>query len=160
MKLKTALFIGRFQPLHKGHLHALKQLFKKYPKVVIAIGSVNKKNAENPFTFQERKAMLNASLRKYKNLCGIIAVPDVSSDEEWKEKLIRKSKIGKSDVVVTGNAWTKRCFNDFQVIKPVILNPKKYNATRIRKLIREDKNWKPCVPSQIVPIIKKHFSRQ
>ena len=154
MKKLTALFIGRFQPLHKGHVNAIRELFKKYDKIVIAIGSTNKQDSKNPFSFQERKSMLNSVLRKYKRPYRIIGVPDVKSDEEWKEELIRNSK--KSDVVVTGNPWTERCFNDFRVIKPSMLNPKKYNATRIRKSIEENGNWQSLVPKEIVRIIKKH----
>lgn len=160
MKMPTVLFVGRLQPLHKGHVHAIKNLFKKYDKIVIAVGSINKKNAENPFTFQERKAMLNASLKKYKNRYRIIGIADRRSDVKWKTELIRRGKIEESDIVVTANPWTARCFSDYNAIKPKLFNPKKYNATRIRKLINENKEWKGLVPKQIVQIIKKHFSRQ
>ena len=35
----TALFIGRFQPFHKGHLAAIKWILKKEGKIFIVIGS-------------------------------------------------------------------------------------------------------------------------
>ena len=156
MKKLTCLFIGRFQPLHKGHVNAIRELFKKYDKIVIAIGSTNKKNAENPFSFQERKSMLNASLRKYKRPYRIIGVSDVKSDVKWKGHLIKKGNISKSAAIVTCNTWTAKCFSGYKIIKPKILNAKKYNGTRIRKMIKENKSWKSLVPKQIVPIIKKH----
>ena len=36
---KIALFIGRFQPLHHGHLYVLRTILKSYNKVKIGIGS-------------------------------------------------------------------------------------------------------------------------
>ncbi|MBI2076081.1 MAG: adenylyltransferase/cytidyltransferase family protein [Candidatus Aenigmarchaeota archaeon] len=153
MKLKTALFAGRFQPLHKGHVNAIKNLFGKYQKVVIVIGSVNKKGTENPFTFQERKTMIDASFKKYKNRYKIIGVPDVESDRKWKNEITGKVKF---DVIVTGNRWTAKCFSGYRIIKPKMLNPAKYNATRIRELIKTGRGWQNLVPKEIVPIINKH----
>lgn len=155
MKRLTALFVARLQPLHKGHVYALKHLFKRYPKVVIAVGSINKKNSENPFSFQERREMLDAVLGGYKRRYNIIGIKDYKSDKKWLEEISRKARF---DIVVTGNAWTKRCFIRHKIIKPGMLKPSIYNATRIRKLIRG--NWQGYVPKQIIPIIKKHFSKQ
>ncbi|MEK6857287.1 MAG: adenylyltransferase/cytidyltransferase family protein, partial [Nanoarchaeota archaeon] len=42
--MKTGLFIGRFQPLHKGHVEVMKTLAETLDKLVIAIGSSNKSN--------------------------------------------------------------------------------------------------------------------
>ncbi len=151
--MRTALFIGRFQPLHKGHEYAIKGLFREYRKVVIVIGSIKKKNTENPFSFQERKAMMDAVLRKYKNHYKIIGVSDFKSDAKWKNEIVKKARF---DVVVTGNKWTKRCFQGYKIVNLKMLSPKTYNATRIRRLITQDKDWMPYVPVQIVPIIKKY----
>ena len=50
-----ALYIGRFQPFHKGHLKILQKLAKKYDEIIIGIGSSQYSNTlENPFTSEER----------------------------------------------------------------------------------------------------------
>lgn len=50
MKAKTALFVGRFQPFHLGHLKVIKDILKKNDFIVIAIGSSDEKNTDkNPF---------------------------------------------------------------------------------------------------------------
>ena len=136
--MTTALFVGRFQPFHKGHEHALRLLFKRFDKVVIAIGSVNRIDRNNPFSFEQRKKMVNAVLKKYRKRYRIIEVPDFPSDKKWAAYISRKTRF---DVVVTRNAWTKRCFRGFKIIEQRPFRPDAYSATRIRRLIKDNKNW-------------------
>ena len=37
--MKTALFIGRFAPSHKGHIEAIMKMLDSYDKVIIGLGS-------------------------------------------------------------------------------------------------------------------------
>ena len=54
-KKPAALFIGRFQPFHKGHLSAVKWIAARSSKVIIAIGSAEKENEpKNTFSEKER----------------------------------------------------------------------------------------------------------
>lgn len=152
MKPDTALFVGRFQPLHKGHVYALKHLLKRN-RLIIVVGSTDKKDAVNPFSFQERKAMLDAVLRKYKNRYKIVGIADAKSDRKWSSAIERKVKF---DFIVTANPWVKRCFRSYKGAKPQLLKPNVYNASRIRTLIRKNKNWQAYVPKEIIPIIRKH----
>jgi nicotinamide-nucleotide adenylyltransferase len=62
---ETSLFIGRFQPFHKGHLDAVNQIFeqKKTKFLFIGIGSAeNNFVPDNPFTAGERFEMILESL--------------------------------------------------------------------------------------------------
>jgi len=155
--MKTAIFVGRFQPFHKGHEFTIKPLFKKFDKIIIVIGSTNKKNKENPFSFNERRRMINKVFSNYRNRYKIIGMPDIGIDKKWAKSIMKKARF---DAVVTGNSWTKRCFKKFgiEVIKPRFIKPKTYNASRIRKLIRKNKNWEKLVPKGVVKIIKKSLS--
>jgi bifunctional NMN adenylyltransferase/nudix hydrolase len=59
----AAVFIGRFQPLHNEHLHVLREGLKIADKVVILVGSyLTAPSIKNPFTFEQRRAMIEASL--------------------------------------------------------------------------------------------------
>lgn len=65
MDYKVAVFIGRFQPFHKGHLEIIKYGLTIADKVIVLVGSANSApNIKNPFTYTEREAMINGSLPK------------------------------------------------------------------------------------------------
>ena len=58
-----ALFIGRFQPFHLGHLLLLQRLSKQYDEFIIGIGSSQYQNTyDNPFSEEERRQMIIQSL--------------------------------------------------------------------------------------------------
>ena len=145
--MKKALFIGRFQPFHKGHLNAIKIAEKNF-KVIIGIGSSEEKNTiKNPFSFEERKEMISKILSN-----EIIRIPDMESNKEWTEHIIKTIDF---DVVITGDNLTNKCFfNKKKIIKPDFLDIKKYNGTNIRKLISHENEWETFVPEQVVDTIK------
>ena len=64
---KRALFIGRFQPFHKGHLEAVKMILKENDEIIIAVGSAQYSHKlENPFTAGERITMIRKALEEEK----------------------------------------------------------------------------------------------
>jgi bifunctional NMN adenylyltransferase/nudix hydrolase len=61
--VKTGIFIGRFQPVHQGHIHALGMAASQVQKLYILVGSANQcRSIKNPWTFDERKQMLHLKL--------------------------------------------------------------------------------------------------
>lgn len=55
----VGVFIGRFQPVHAGHVSALAQAASRCTALIILVGSANScRSIKNPWTFQERKTML------------------------------------------------------------------------------------------------------
>lgn len=62
---KAAVFIGRFQPFHKGHLQVLKHGLKIADTVVILVGSYHAaRDIRNPWTYNERADMIASCLSK------------------------------------------------------------------------------------------------
>ncbi|RMF91195.1 MAG: nicotinamide-nucleotide adenylyltransferase, partial [Methanobacteriota archaeon] len=58
-----ALFIGRFQPLHKGHMMIIKRILEETDALSIVIGSSQHAGTpENPFSADEREEMLRRAL--------------------------------------------------------------------------------------------------
>lgn len=54
-----AVFIGRFQPFHQGHLSVVLSAFEKARHLVILVGSARSPRCHrNPFTFDERLQMI------------------------------------------------------------------------------------------------------
>jgi len=144
-----AIFIGRFQPIHLGHLHAIKKALEKFDELVIVIGSSNKENTyENPFSFEERKKMIESCLPNIK----IIGMEDMENDENWVGTLLEKIEF---DVVISGTDLTKKCFSGIKgIVEPDLLEPEKYNGTKIREMIIRGENWKDLVPEEIVEFIE------
>ena len=61
--MKAGIFIGRFQPVHQGHIHALGIAASQVEKLFILVGSANQcRSIRNPWTFQERSQMLRTKL--------------------------------------------------------------------------------------------------
>lgn len=156
MKAKTALFVGRFQPFHLGHLKVIKDILKKNDFIVIAIGSSDEKNTDkNPFSFEERKKMIESALKneKIKNF-KIIAVPDVFEDKKWVSIIKKQAKI---DVVYSMNAWTIRCFKNagIPVKKHKLYKRSELSGTNIRKNMKSGSEWKHYVPKAVFSFLKK-----
>lgn len=151
MRKVTALFVGRFQPFHKGHLHAIKYILANFDEVVIGIGTSNKSDtSDNPFSFEERKTIIEESGIKFK----IIPVEDRDDDKEWVKSIAKKVDF---DVVVTGNDWTKNCFLTFgyKVMEPNFLEPEKYKAAKIRgMMLKGDNSWKELVPEGALKVLR------
>jgi len=61
--LDAAVLIGRFQPVHQGHLALLHHALAQARQVVVVVGSAHQaRSAKNPFTWQERADLLRAVL--------------------------------------------------------------------------------------------------
>jgi bifunctional NMN adenylyltransferase/nudix hydrolase len=81
-----AVFIGRFQPFHSGHLTVVKEGLAQADRLILLIGSAYQaRNPRNPWTHTEREAMVRACLTDEENT-RLICMPlmDVPyNDELW-----------------------------------------------------------------------------
>ena len=145
-----ALILARFQPFHLGHLHAIESAKKKFDEVVIAIGSSDKKNSmSNPFTFEERKKMVETCVSHAK----VIGIEDMENDEEWVRNVLEKVEF---DVVVSNSPWIKKCFSGKKEVQaPDLLVREVYNGTLIREKMVKGNDWKEFVPKKVSRFIKK-----
>lgn len=58
-RLDALVFIGRFQPPHRGHLNVLKSALSRAERVCVLIGSTDRpRTIKDPFSFDERRQML------------------------------------------------------------------------------------------------------
>ena len=61
-KYNTLVFIGRFQPLHNGHIDIIEKAAVLAEKVLVLCGSTNcARSPKNPWTYEERKSVIEKS---------------------------------------------------------------------------------------------------
>lgn len=76
MDKKSSLFVGRWQPFHKGHQTLIETVLKKGKPVIIAIRDTEISHS-NPYSTYERWSMIQKSLKKYGELVKIVVIPDI-----------------------------------------------------------------------------------
>lgn len=78
-----AVAIGRFQPVHCGHVALLQACLRQARRVVVLAGSAHQpRSCKNPFTLQERAEMLRAALPAHERVrLQVRGVGDVPGDD-------------------------------------------------------------------------------
>lgn len=157
--VRRGLFVGRFQPIHRGHLKVISDILKQVDELIVIVGSAQYSHTtDNPFTVGERivmirKAMENKGISSAR--CWIIPVPDVHVHMMWVAEVAGYAP--KFDVVFTNEPLTRRLFIEagFKV-KPVPFHKRKiYSATEIRKRMLNNKGWEELVPETVAQFIKE-----
>jgi nicotinamide-nucleotide adenylyltransferase len=147
-KIVKAIFLGRFQPFHKGHHHTVEKFKGRFEQFQIVIGSSTKfRKNQNPLRFNERKEIIR-SCHPDLEITGL-EDEDKGSEghREWVNRLIRNTE---TDKVITRNELVKeiiREYSEAEVVEHKLYRPEKYSGTNIRGKIREGKPWKELVPS-------------
>ncbi|MDG6934842.1 MAG: nicotinamide-nucleotide adenylyltransferase [Nitrososphaerota archaeon] len=155
--MRSALFIGRFQPLHLGHVAAIEYALKNADRLIIAVGSAEKSyEPRNPFTAGQRVDMLHAVLVS-KNLASrviTITVPDVDNHELWVPLV--KSLSPDFDVVYSNDYLTIYLFRrgGYKVSEVPLYRREELMATEVRRRMAEGKEWKKLVPPEVYKFIK------
>lgn len=151
-----ALFIGRFQPFHKGHLKVVQNISEKYDEIIIGIGSSQyKETIDNPFSSDERKQMIKKTLESHgvENY-SIVLIPDIHNPPKWVDHVL--SIVSDFDVVISNDDFTKQLFSDkkYVVKKTELYDCKKYSGKEIRKKIALGDKWDESLPLEVIKIIK------
>ncbi len=90
------VFIGRFQPLHNGHLKVIQEALRLARRVIILVGSANRpREFRNPFTFDERASMIEEAVDAAWGRCRhervfIEPLKDCATDLIWATTVQRK----------------------------------------------------------------------
>ncbi|MBY9014449.1 MAG: nicotinamide-nucleotide adenylyltransferase [Candidatus Lokiarchaeota archaeon] len=160
-KKEVALFLGRFQPFHHGHIYMLNKILKLYKKIKIGVGSSQfSKTKINPFTYEERVNFITSALNKRgitSERFSIYPIPDIFNASKWVNHVI--SIVGSFDTIFSNSDWVRQLFqNEGYIIGEKIgIFKKKYNASNVRKLIcKDNRNWTTLVPKEVVNLIKDY----
>ena len=158
--MARALFIGRFQPLHRGHEEVIKWLLGRHEEVVVAIGSANESfTPRNPFTVGERIEMLYSMLKELNLLNKVVycAVPDTKGDSALWYAYVRE-QCPSFNVAYTNDEFTRLCleFGGVKVLNTPLFNKEVYSGTRIRELMASgDKSWQSLVATGVLPVLSR-----
>jgi nicotinamide-nucleotide adenylyltransferase len=156
----TGLFVGRFQPFHKGHLATVKFALAKVDQLVIVVGSAQKSHEpRNPFTAGERIKMIKESLDSDEKIDTskilIIPVPDVDVHSLWTRQV--DMLVPKYDVVFANDPFTLMLFRErgIKTVEAPLLDRTEMQATEIRNRMITGGKWESLVPAQVAKIIKE-----
>jgi nicotinamide-nucleotide adenylyltransferase len=151
--MKRALFVGRFQPFHNGHLYAVQSILNEIDELIIVVGSAQMSHElDNPFTAGERLEMIKNTLKAAgieSSRYMLVPIPDAPAHRVWVSQV--ESFTPRFDVVYTNQPLTKRLLIEagYQVIGIKLYERKRYEATEIRHRILEKKDWRDLVPKEI-----------
>lgn len=154
---KRVLFPGRFQPFHRGHYSALKQLLEEFDEIIIAIGSAQEGyTCKNPFTAGERWEMIYRVVKNEKALgkVWIVPIPDINMPPAWTAYLL--SLVPPVSAVASGNPQVLYLFEwiGFSVKKIRLVEPDRFHGTRIRNLMLSGSDeWRELVPPEVAEYI-------
>ena len=157
--MTTGLFIGRFQPFHKGHLATVKFALGKVDLLVIVVGSAQKSHEQkNPFTAGERIRMIKESLDSEKvdaSKILIIPVPDVDVHSLWTRQV--DMLVPKYDVVFANDPFTLMLFRErgVRTVEAPLVERSEMQATEVRSRMASGGKWEGLVPSAVAKVVKE-----
>ncbi len=153
--MTRTLFIGRFQPFHKGHLAMVKQILETNDEIVIGIGSAQYSHTgENPFTAGERFEMIKRSLdAEGIHDYHIVPIPDTHVHSVWVSHV--KSLVPSFDTVVTNSDLVVRLFREhgLKVVSPPMVSRERYSGTEVRRRMQKGGDWQALVPAPVAAYI-------
>ena len=157
--IKRGLYVGRFQPFHLGHLHAVKHILSEVDEAILVIGSAQYSHRlDNPFTAGERVTMVRRALEEDEipaSKYWIIPIRDMHVHMMWVAEV--KGYTPRFEYVYTNEPLTRRLFTEAGFpVRAIPFNKRHlYLATEIRERMLKNESWKELVPRSVVEYIDK-----
>ena len=154
--MKKGLILGRFQPLHMGHLSLFEAVIDDGNELLICIGSSNEERTNNnPYTSLERTRMIRSVLSNYNCKYDIFEIPDINNNDLYVKHL--ESMVPEFNLVYSGNKLVKKLFENagYSVIIPNLINREAWQGASIRQAMKVGEDWKMDVPASVANIISE-----
>jgi len=150
-----SLVVGRFQPLHRGHMDVIRKCADESDHLTIGIGSAQYSHTpDNPFTAGERYMMINKTLRDEGiDNYSIVPIEDLNRYPVWVSHVV--SLVPPFRRVYSNNPLTKRLFQEagFDVRDSPLYNREIFSGTEIRRRMICDEEWRSLVPGPVAEVI-------
>jgi len=152
---ENSLMIGRFQPLHNGHMEVIRKCAAESEKLTIGIGSAQYSHeCDNPFTAGERYLMIDEVMKDegIDNYC-IVPIEDLNRYSLWVAQV--ESLSPPFSNVYSNNPLTRRLFSEagYELRDTPLYNREVYSGTAVRKKMIEGEGWRPLVPRKVAEVI-------
>ena len=152
-----AVYIGRFQPFHYGHMKVLSWAENLAERILLLVGSSNfERTLRNPWTFNERKKMIELAITTSKfsdNLINRVTIEPINDypndDTKWLKIVTTKIltfdiDIPKDRICVLGSKRDDSCYYldmldkfNYYNIEPIDIS-----GTQVREMyFNENKIW-------------------
>jgi len=165
----SALFVGRFQPLHRGHLAALRQIGSRFPKVVVGLVGASEEISSNaPLRQKEQLAMLKDVLStlslqedsREAPTTGEVDFQIISLPAANDPALVDQAKAKAKDLgaVFTNNDRISKQFASagYPVFRTQSHRPEELSGKVVRQRIRHGLDWNKLVPMKVERYLKQH----
>ncbi len=110
------VFVGRFQPFHNEHKRIIDIALQKSKNVLVLVGSAGKaRTIRNPFTFDERKQMIEGAFTDSGRLIIKPLYDKTYNDAAWIKQVQTIVLDTALDVVNNFTSWRASGYNDAKV---------------------------------------------
>ena len=163
-----AVYVGRFQPPHAGHLHTMRAALERRGRLLVLLGSANlARSARNPFMPRERAGMIRAALRESGVPPGRVSLrplPDEFDATRWAAHVrhLARAEAGDDPIHLTGfekdaSSSYLHWFPDWTLdpSPPVMAQDGMLNATAVRRALLE----RGEVPAHLPPAVAGFLTR-
>jgi len=156
------LTIGRYQPLHKGHLSVFRQIDDECDSLIIGVGSAQKEREnKNPLSGGERITMIRRVLEDRDiGPYEIYPIPDINCYPAW--PFYVKAIIPHFDYLYVHSKTVLRLFEGTgtRLRRVDEFNKDKWSATKIRTRISKGEEWEHLVPEEVAEYLKEIDMRE
>jgi len=135
-------------------MHVIEHVLSRVDRLVIGVGSSSKSNQlENPFSFEERKRIIEQSLVDHVDRFSVHPIPDFGDDKKWVKYI--KENLPHFDTVYTNAGRETSLFssNRFIVEEIPFFERKEYSATEVRKRMLSGGDWRKLLPKEAADVI-------
>lgn len=138
------IIIWRFQPFHKWHKLLVDTALCECKSLLILIGSSNKEDTKNPYSYELRKDIIDSEISDEKVF--ISDLPDFDTDEQWMKyilsyipKIVKSCTIycwdAKNDSAIKTIDEQKAMLYFEHTVKEIPRSIIPISATQVRRLI-------------------------
>lgn len=167
----TAVFLGRFSPLQKGHISIIDKMIHKHgiDNSLIMIGSSNTLNERTPYTYEQRAEMIKVVYPGIKTLPLPDGKPDLvyfdgTTNESWLDSIKKIQEKLKANFVFYGGSK-----EDLEILaerfKTKILVDRlaspNLSSTNVRKAleINDQKLLEQLLDPKVIPLAKMYYQK-